>query len=274
MHPRELSLEEWEKVTDEYTIDKKSWDKIDGLKKIYLLKSSGVDISRFFPTFGEFTNIRYPNDIFMFSNYKNKPLTLRTLSFLRGKAKTEGKEIGGIINDGDYKIMFTGNENRINLDVDNVSTINQTLFHTHIEEENIYIDPPSVLDIVNFLCLNVKYIVDYVLNNDIGKEFNSILKIKNCVIFTHNEIYVYYISIQLFKEISRKIMSFVDSEDFIAEVEKIMENVELSYSNYLQRFNIRFDESILEQYLKTLLNLGIIVKRYDYTNYDKIELFS
>ena len=57
---------------------------------------------------------------------------------------------------------------------------------------------------------------------------------------------------------------YLKKEDFVYEVEKLLENIEVVYSSYLFPFNN--DTLDIDNYILTLYHLGIIMKKTSYTN--------
>lgn len=285
MKPKAINEKDWNILKKNYKINLKVWENLDGLKKINLLRDAKVSLSldskinlsldtnkNKESIFGDNYNLSYPKDI-----YTNRRIILdkTILTRIHEMVLNEKKEIGGIINDNKIDFLFNGNENRIHLDLKKKT---QTLFHTHPEDKDILFDPPSVLDIVSFLALTVQSIADFILNNDGEKNINDILKVQNCIVFTKNEIYVYYISYPLILTISEYLMNLMSRDlmsrdlmninsDYIYEVEKLLEEIELNYSNILSEFNMTLDEELLLKYISQLNSLGILVKRFSYFSY-------
>lgn len=269
MNPKAINKNDWEKMKRKYLeLNLSSWGYLDGVKKMSILRGAKININAF-AIFGDEYILKYPKDIYM--NNKKIILNPTTLNSIRRMALNERKEVGGIINNNKIDILFSGNENRIRLDVKNKA---QTLFHTHPEDEDVNIDPPSVLDIVSFLALNVQSIAEFILNNENEKgkkDVKNMLKIQNSAVFTKNEVYVYYISSPLILEISKYLMNvYKNKDDFIYEVEKLLETVELYYSYILLPFNMTLDEKRLKEYLTKLSSLGVIVKRFKYTDFPEV----
>ena len=258
MKPKAIKKQHWNKLKRKYSeLSLKSWEYLDGLKKLSLLRGANIELEDKF-IFGKDYILKYPEDIYLQS--RKIVLHPTILNTIRHLALEEKKEIGGIINNNKIEVLFSGNKNRIKLDLKNKT---QTLFHTHPEDEDLIFDPPSVLDIISFLALNVQSIAEFILNGK--KDVKNLLKVENSMVFTKNEVYVYYISYPLIKEISNQLMKMYEiQDDFIYNVEKLLEEIELYYSKILSRFNMTLDDNLLEEYISYLSNLGIIMKRFSY----------
>ena len=258
-YPKAISEKDWDKLKRKYSeLNLKSWEHLDGLKKLSLLKGANINIENKF-LFGNNYILDYPKDIYLKS--KRIILDSSTLNRIRHMALDERKEIGGIINDNKIDVLFSGTKNRIKLDLNKKT---QTLFHTHPEDEDLEFDPPSVLDIVSFLALNVQSIAEYILNKQ--KDVKKLLKVENSIVFTKNEVYVYYISYPLIKNITEYLIEIHETDNFVYKVEKLLEELELYYSKILSRFNMTLDENLLNEYIEYVSKLGIIMKRFKYTS--------
>ena len=132
MIPKSLKEEYWNKLKRKYSaLSYKSWENLDGLKKNTLLRNANIKLDNRI-LFGEDYILKYPEDIYL----KTKKIILHptTLNSIRHMAIDENIEIGGIINDNKIEVLFSGNENRIKLDLNKKT---QTLFHTHPEDEDL-----------------------------------------------------------------------------------------------------------------------------------------
>ena len=271
MKPKALTLEEWNKLKYKFNkLTLNGWNRLDGLKKLSLLKHN-VEINDN-PIFGNNFTVKYPEDIYLFD--LSQPYSLQDPHKIR-RLTYQNREIGGTIEYGqDVQIRFSGSENQISLDL---KTDTHTLFHTHPAQDREF-DPPSVLDIISYLALIVKYVADIILDLDRGIEHSvdDPLIVQNCMVFTKDEIYVYYISHQLLTSITEKLMNIFlklsdnNNSDFVYHVEKLLEELELAYASYLCKFNYDLDSSELSNYLSTLSSLGIIIQRFKYDNNLKI----
>lgn len=265
-----LTEAQWKRLANKFkTLTIETWNGLDGMKKINLLKLAKIEVDNI-PTFGYFEK----NDIYLSELTKTFVLDLSTLNKLRNLAIYEPNERGGTIEYSDsgpkLKFLFSGNSNRINLDLNRDT---HTLFHTHPIDQDRETDPPSVLDILSYLALIVKYIADIIIDmkNGIEHSIDDPLIVQNRMVFTHNEIYVYYISKLLVESITNMLMNiFLYEDDFNSSVELLLDKMELSYSNYLYSFNRDLNIIDMQEYLQTLEKLGILVKRYNY--FDKVEV--
>jgi hypothetical protein len=268
MKPKGVNEKDWKKLQKKYSLlNFENWSYLDGNKKINLLKGAGINIVPIY-LFRKDYNLKYPEDIYMFKKTEKLILDPTTLNSLRHMILDEIKEIGGTINFIERKfkmeILFIGNENNIDL---NLEKDTQTLFHTHPIDEELEFDPPSVLDIISFLILNVesisKLIID--LGNGIEHPIDDALIVQNSMVFTKNEVYVYYISYPLLKNIIKYIIDlYKNSKDFIYSVEKLLEMIEIHYSIILSSFNRNLNNYEIKEYINFLSSLGIIMKRFDY----------
>lgn len=278
MKPKALSLQEWNKLKYKFNkLTLAGWNRLDGLKKLSLLKHN-VEINDT-PIFGNHFSLKYPDDIYLFD--LAQPYSLQDPHKIR-RMTYQNKEVGGTIEYGkDIKMRFSGDDHQISL---NLKTDTHTLFHTHPAQDRDF-DPPSVLDIISYLALIVKYVADLIIDLDRGIEHSvdDPLVVQNCMVFTKDEVYVYYISHQLLTSITEKLMNlfleslgnndsefgsaeFLKYEDFVYQVEKLLEELEIVYASYLCRFNYDLDSSELSNYLSTLSSLGIIIQRFKYND--------
>jgi len=268
MYPKALNKKDWEKMKRKYSeLNLRSWEHLDGIKKLSIIRGAYVNIEPI-AIFKDDYILNYPKDLYTDKKYILNSTTLNTVRYM---ALNERKEIGGIINDNKVDVLFSGNENRISLDLKRKA---ETLFHTHPEDEDVDIDPPSVLDLVSFLALNVQSIAEFIINNKKSKGKNDLkdmLKVQNSAVFTKNEVYIYYISKPLILNISKYLMEI--EENFIYNVEKLLETIELYYSAILFEYNMILTEELLQKYINRLSSLGIIVKRFSYTSNPEIFIF-
>lgn len=224
------------------------WESLDGIKKIKLLKHANIPIYDE-PIFGKKYNISYPKDIYQNKEIKIDPTILKRIRNLTNQKN----EIGGTItyNDNNIKINLEviGEKDRIIFKDHDL--FNGSLFHTHPKDDYLKYDPPSILDIVSFLAVTIKNISTLSKN-----------QIYNSIVFTKDEIYVYYISKPLLDNIINKI-SNLD----ISSIEKLMEEIEICYCSYLYYFNKKINSlQDLSKYLSELSKIGILIKRYTYTD--------
>jgi hypothetical protein len=279
MRPKIFEELEWNKMLRKYdTLTLKGWNYLDGVKKLSILRGAKVNIKSL-AIFGNFSNLVYPKSIYNFEKCKKHIFDVTTLNKMRHVALEERKEIGGVVDiNKEMKFLFMGSNNRIDLNFenkdnkDNNDKKNVTLFHTHPQDEDVEYDPPSILDIVSFLEFNVKSMADRILNKNIGE----ILKIQNSIVFTKNEVYIYYLSndviINIVKYLLNLFNNFKNNNDFVYEVEKLLEEIELYYSSLLSRFNMTLTNSQVEEYLSYLQTLGIVIQRFKYT--ESVEIFT
>ena len=271
--PKILSLDIWKKLIRKYDLNLDIWNDFDCVKKIALLKGAHIDIP-YNIIFGHNYSNKYPEDIYNYERSKRCVLDVTQLNGLRRAAIHERKEIGGIIlfneqssnikykeSKIEIKYLFVGNGNRIDLNVLDRKERIQCLFHTHPADDDVLYEPPSLLDIVSFLIVNIKSIADLIIDN---KPVEEILKVETSGIFTKNEVYVIYFSENLLYEIVKYLFILNKKEDFVYEVEKLMEEVELYYALHLIRFNRILKNEEVDEYLNELNRLGLIVKRSDY----------
>jgi hypothetical protein len=261
MKPKSLPEENWNKLLRKYKdLSLKSWNAIDGLKKLALLRGAKIVLNAI-PIFGTF----YNTSIYNFDKCKKYTFGITELNKMRHIALEEKNEIGGIIGE-DIRFLFNGSKNRIQLNIEG-QTKNLTLFHTHPQDEDTEYDPPSVLDMVSFLEFNVKSIAERIINKNVGQ----LLKVQNSVVFTKNEVYIYYLSNELVVSITKYLLSLRDRADFVYEVEKLLEEIEIHYSFLLSKFNMELTDAQVKEYISYLNSLGFIVHRYTYNQ--EVEIF-
>ncbi len=269
MKPKILEQEIWNKLKMRYKmLDLNTWNVIDGVRKVEILEEIGINIPE--PTFGNDYIINYPEHIYKFRKCKKYNLNVEEM---REFAINEEKEVGGIIENNKIKILFIGSNDRINLDLEesmpNMKSI--ILFHTHPKDDNVQYDPPSILDIISFLSFNIKSIADLILNRG-NVDVRNALKIQLGIVFTKNEIYTYYLSHQLVMNIVNSLLTLYPLPDFIENVEKMLEEIELYYTATLQRFNKTLQYEEVEEYLLNLESLGFLLHRTSY--YHGLEFFA
>ena len=273
MKPKSLTEEEWKRIGKHYRfLNLNRWNMLDGLKKVNVLNEVGIDIVRG-PIFGNNYGGKYPDNIYKFGKCRKRKLNMDAIHDI---VLNEEKEVGGIITRDEAKILFTGTNNRIDLDLEK-STANMQniiLFHTHPKDETVEHDPPSILDIISFLSFNIKSMANLVLNRekaDIGK----IMKIQCSLVFTQDEIYSYYFSHELVINIVDYLLKVYRENEgmFIDRVEKILEEIEINYSFYLRDFNKVMTNFDVIQYFKKLEFLGFIIHRSSYNNLTFYEYF-
>lgn len=265
MKPKYITTEDWSKLLKKFKpLTLKTWYYLDGLKKLSLLRGAKIPINDQ-PLFLKDYRLKYPEDIYSYDTSKLFYLDPSTLNQIRRMAIYQDSEVGGTIEydqGNTIDLKFSGTENRIELDY---RSDTHTLFHTHPKDDRLY-DPPSILDIISFLALTVKYIADLVIDIDRGIEHaaDDPLVIQSSAVFTKDEVYIYYISRPLVVNIVRKLIElFLKNDDFVYQVEKLLEEMEIVYSAYLFPFNRDLDR--IDEYLETLSSLGILIKRFKYT---------
>jgi hypothetical protein len=296
--PSGLSEKSWNKMKQKFRhLNWDTWQYIDGVKKIGLIKNCKIqDFTPYF-IFGENFSFKIPvkqesdkipvkQESESQDDKKDIKLDVSTINRLRHLALDNRHEVGGYLKyffvNGKYKtdikITFKGNGTRINLDVENVNEKIDTLFHTHpCYDEDIKYDPPSILDITSFLLLNVKNIADCFLKpchgqNCFFKDYkkgieniNSCLKVKNSMVITCNEIYVYSISNELLQKIAKELRILYEEKDnFIKHVEELLQRIELFYSAKLFHFYKDMSNEEVNEYITFLKNIGIIMRRFNY----------
>ena len=290
MKPKIIEFTDWQKLIKEYqTLDLEIWNSLDAMKKLALLK--GIFKLDMIPVFGKDFILNYPEDIYNFTDTNKFIIDIDTLNKIR-KYVCSDKEIGGTIeysrqseqqfnmdynskNMSKINIFFTGNNNRIDL---NLKRDTHSLFHTHPDDNRKYnprdFSPPSILDIISYLAVIVKYIADIIidLGNGIEHSPDDPLIIQNSIVVSNEAVYVYYISYPLVVSITKHLMELYRSRkdnlnNFVYEVEKLLEEMELSYASYLFPFNRDLNTEDLEEYLNTLSSLGILIKRFPYSNF-------
>jgi hypothetical protein len=286
--PKALQLKDWKSLTKEYeTLDLEIWNSLDAMKKLALIR--GINLS--FPKdiiFGKDFVLNYPEDIYLYSITDKFILDIDTLNKIRKYVYSE-KEVGGTIlysqknkKDIYVKISFSGTDNRIDL---NLKSDTHTLFHTHPNDFNTNnfsrndfssrdFSPPSILDILSYLAVTIKYIADIIidLGNHIQHSTDDPLIIQNSMVVSNEAVYVYYISYPLIVSITRHLMNIYqkDANNFVYQVEKLLEEMELSYAKYLFPFNRNLNDRDLEEYLNTLSSLGILIKRFPYSEFPEM----
>ena len=155
MIPKAISKENWNKVKKLFPeLTTQYWKHLDGLKKNNILKECGVFLNCT-AIFGENYILNYPDDLY---SKRKTILNENTLNEIKKMVKLK-KEVGGIINNNVVEFLFTGDETKIKLDLQKKA---DTLFHTHPEDPEVKYDPPSVLDIISFLALNVHSIAEFI----------------------------------------------------------------------------------------------------------------
>ncbi len=205
----------------------------------------------------------YPEDIYLYKMKNKYILSDRLLVKMKSLSINNRDELGGILKyDNNYIkdiILFNGDANKINLDLGKDT---QTLFHTHPFTGNKY-EPPSILDIISYLANVIKYIADLILdlNKDVEHPLYDPIVIQNCMVFSEEGVYVYYISHPLIKKIVEKIVNLD-----INSIEKLIEEIEIGYANELFRFNKYYcTVNELNEYLNHLNSLGIMVNFFPYS---------
>lgn len=224
MKPKSLDAKTWKKIK----CNLEDWYNLNGFEKINLLEEKPEDI-----LFGFFHNLKYPKDIYMFEKTGKYILDVQKI---RNYVNNETREVGGTISKEGVEISFIGNQKNVFLDFSKDADI---LFHTHPAENRIF-DPPSVLDILLYLALIVKYIASIIIDLGKGVEHPSDdpLVIQNSMVFSKEGVYVYYISHPLIEKITTKLVHlYLKEGDFLFEVEKLLEEIELSYSYFLRDYN-------------------------------------
>lgn len=290
-HPKIFSKRDWENFKKGIkNLNLNSWEHLDGLQKVALLKNKHIHFQPYY-IFGTFNIVNY------IEGTKNmEKIVIQNLDKFKNLVASDKKEIGGIIiypnSTPQIKILFFGDETRINLDVFDNKFLNTeisdlSLFHTHpptnLSEEkinngyNIEHDPPSVLDIVSFILLSVKHITDTIIGS---KKFI----IKNSIVFTKGEIYVYSLSKELFTNIfnhlNRKYLSNGQNlEKFVYDVEYLLEKIEIFYSALLYQFYQNWirelhdtscnsseacSDALIKKYIDFLASIGIIMKKFKF----------
>ena len=264
MKPKILKNSEWLLLKEKFEwLNLEIWNSLDAVEKLRLLKKANIQINPN-PVFGRNYMLKYPDDIYLKNIsklFKLDPFTLNKMKELVLKKE----EVGGVINydmNIEIDVLFFGDINRINLEFDSDA---HSLFHTH-PKQNISHDPPSVLDIISYLALIVKYIADLIidLGNGVEHPADDPLVVQNSIVFTKDEIYIYYISKQLLSTITKNLIEIYMNGNFVFEVEKLLEEIEISYGAYLSKFNRKLNSYSLHNYLNELFSLGFLIKRYKY----------
>ena len=251
MRPKILNLQQWENLN----INLREWNELNGIEKVKLLK-----LNYKLPVFGKFNQMIdiKGTKIFDFSKLKN-------LIY-------QNNEVGGTIDVSDgnyipqnYNIQFIGNNNRIPLDLseksNSTNTLFHTLFHTHPIDEREF-NPPSILDILLYLALIIKSLADILLEN------REDLIVQNCVVFAKEGVYVYHANTNLLQAIINRLLTY--KNNFVYDVEKLLEEIELSYASYLLKFNKILTKKEYFEYLHELRSLGFTIELFPY---NKVSLF-
>lgn len=285
MKPKAIEFTDWQKLIKTYNLQKREeddilnleiWNSLDAMKKLALLRGINFKLD-VLPIFGTNYLLNYPEDIYNFSNTNKFIIDINTLNKIRKYVYSE-KEVGGTIKyplnkkNDEIRINFpfTGNNNRIDL---NLNSDTHTLFHTHPDDKRKF-SPPSILDIISYLSVIIKYIADIIidLNNGIEHSSDDPLIIQSSMVITNEAVYVYYISYPLVVSITSYLIRLKKNENqrgknFVYEVENLLEEIELSYVYYLFPFNRDLSERDLQEYLATLSSLGILIKRFSYEQF-------
>ena len=287
MKPKVIEFNNWQKLIKEYRgLNLEIWNSLDAMKKLALLKGINIKVVST-PNFGLNFILNYPEDIYNFTSTSKFTIDINTLNKIRRFLYSD-KEIGGTIeysrqseqqlnmdynskNTSKINIFFTGNNNRIDL---NFKSDTHSLFHTHPNDDRRY-NPVSILDIISYLAVIIKYIADIIIDLDNGIEHSpdDPLIIQNSIVVSNEAVYVYCISYPLVVSITKHLMELYRSRkdnlknNFVYEVEKLLEEMELSYASYLFPFNRDLDTGDLEEYLNTLSSLGILIKRFPYSHF-------
>ena len=246
MNPKILNLQQWENLN----ISLREWNELDGIQKVKLLKLSGK-----IPIFGKFNQMIDIKNTKIFDFSKMKELIY------------QNNEVGGTIDvsEGNYNIQFIGNNNRIPLDLSEKSNSTDTLFynlfHTHPIDEREF-NPPSILDIILYLALIIKSLADILLEN------REDLIVQNCIVFAKEGVYIYYANTNLLQAIINRLLTY--KNNFVYDVEKLLEEIELSYTSYLLKFNKILNKKEYQEYLHELRTLGFTIEIFPY---NKVTLF-
>jgi hypothetical protein len=283
MKPKVINVDDWNKMQKKYKhLNLKTWEYLDSIQKLAIMKTSGVPINPKL-IFGHNYQIKYPNDIFNYDHTKKYTLSNSIIQQIKDLVKQK-HEIGGILiydstkqnsDNINMHVLFNGNSDRINLNILDVlnrldkpyTESKMSLFHTHPDTDNVMYDPPSILDVVNFLILSVKMIVDNNLAGKTNSRSSSLhnrlkIRIGSSLVFTKNEVYVYYIS----QPLVDNIIQYVNKD-----IKNIFEEIELYYSAVLYPFNRELKNKEVDQYIHFLSHLGIVMKRYTYNQ--NIEIY-
>ena len=269
MKPKALSEADWIKIREKYRmLNGKRWDGLDGVKKVNILRE--LDIDTFYePIFGTEYKVTYPNNIYKFRHTQKYKLNEVELLLMKEMAENETSEVGGILNfqeETNVQILFIGNETLIDLNLEQSTKdkMSLLLFHTHPKDDEVEFDPPSILDIISFLSFNVKSLADLVLNPEKANT-DKVLKIQIGIVFTKNEIYTYYMSHELIVRIILHLREIYQEGNFIEDAEKLLEEIELCYTSHLLKYNISMTHKQVNDYIKKLGSLGILMKRSSYS---------
>ena len=268
MKPKALSEADWLRIRGKYRmLNGKRWDGLDGVKKVNILRE--LDISSFYePIFSTNYKATYPNNIYKFRHTQKSKLNPVELLLIREMVENETSEIGGILNfqeETNVQILFIGNETRIDLNLEESTKdkMSLLLFHTHPKDDEVEFDPPSILDIISFLSFNVKSLADLVLNPEKANT-DKVLKIQIGIVFTKNEIYTYYMSHELIVRIILHLREIYLQGNFIEDAERLLEEIELCYTSHLLKYNVSMTHKQVNDYIKKLSTLGILMKRSSY----------
>ena len=267
MKPKLLTEKEWNYLRFRFkSLNYNNWRYLDGLKKLGLLRNN-IDLTQF-KTFGNKFSPQYPKDIYLYNLKQKYILPNGLLLDLKSLCNREN-EVGGTISYNgkiEYKLLFNGNANKINL---NLERDTDTLFHTHPFTGNNY-EPPSILDIVSYLANIVTHISTIIsdLNNKVEHPLDDPLVVQNSIVFSKEGVYVYYISYPLIRKIVEKLIEISKSNsNYIYEVEKLLEEIELSYTYHLFPYNQYYkDKDFLNEYIDELKRYRIIMKFFPYGN--------
>jgi hypothetical protein len=282
-----LSSKDWNKLLRKFKkLNSNNWNYLDGLQKLSLLRACNINLDTLFK-FGINYNLKYPNDIYQYDVSEKYTFDVTTLNNLRHLALDYNTELGGTINfiynrsgmkiesnnhslnnHTKIKVQLLYQSDQINRIDLNVEQDTQILFHTHPVEYDTIFDPPSILDIISYLGLTIVHISNMILDisKSIEHPLDDPLIVQASMVFTKNEIYVYYISYPLLRDIVKKLINTYheDKNMFVHNVEKLLEEIEISYANLLFRYNRNLSDFEIKEYISFLSSLGIIVKRYDY----------
>ena len=241
MKPKIFDLQQWKILN----ISLQQWNELDGIQKVKLLK-----LNYKLPVFGKFNQIIDIKNTKIFDFSKMKELIY------------QNNEVGGTIDVSDgnyipqnYNIQFVGNNNRIPLDLSEESNSTDILFHTHPIDEREF-NPPSILDILLYLALIIKSMADILLEN------REDLIVQNCIVFAKEGVYVYHANTNLLQAIINKLLTY--KNNFVYDVEKLLEEIELSYASYLLKFNKILTKKEYQEYLHELRSLGFTIELFPY----------
>ena len=269
MRPKALSESDWLKVREKYRmLNGKRWDGLDGVKKVNILRDLEID-TFYEPIFSTNYKVSYPENIYKFRHTQKYKLNEVELVLMREMVKNEKHEVGGILNfqeETNVQILFIGSETRIDLNLEQSTKekMSLLLFHTHPADKNNEFDPPSILDIISFLSFNVKSLADLVLNPEKANT-DKVLKIQIGIVFTKNEIYTYYMSHELIVRIILHLREIYLQGNFIEDAERLLEEIELCYTSHLLKYNVSLTSRQVNDYIKKLGSLGMLMKRFSYS---------